>query len=306
MKTSSDQVAMAVGGYYEGRSLSAMPKLMYQLSGNYINKASVYRWIDRLTKLAVAEAAKTKIEVGDVWIIKGKVVVIGGKRCWVIDIIDSTTKFLLATKLSRGRSVEDIRQTLEIARQKAGKVPKIIITEGFKGYEEGIEIAYGSEIVSHIRITSFNNQENFKEISDEYNESLQDHIRILHPLKRIDHAYLISDGWLVHYNYFRLHRALNNRTPADEARANFKFHTWSDLISQNKSESNVVKIKGLQILVNIPKIREPGLFGSLKDTNKSNIANIPLLVSRSSESNEVMLSRHKPKRNNAIKILGKL
>jgi len=40
------------------------------------------------------------------------------------------------------------------------------------------------------------------------------------------------DGWLVHYNYFRPHMSLRDRTPASVAGIRFPFRNWKDVVEQ--------------------------------------------------------------------------
>jgi hypothetical protein len=45
-------------------------------------------------------------------------------------------------------------------------------------------------------------------------------------------ARLFLDGWLVHYNFFRPHMSLNDRTPASVAGIRFPFRNWKDITEQ--------------------------------------------------------------------------
>ncbi len=40
------------------------------------------------------------------------------------------------------------------------------------------------------------------------------------------------DGWLVHYNFFRPHMSLNDRTPASVAGIRFPYRNWKDVVEQ--------------------------------------------------------------------------
>jgi transposase-like protein len=311
MRTPFDQVASAIGMYYEGRSLNDIPRIMYQQRGSVVTSASVYKWVKRFSKIAVGEADKTKVNVGDTWLADEKAVKIGGKSYWLIDIIDADTRFLLATKLSHGRSIDDIKHVMEAARDKAGMVPKQVLTDGWKGYLDGIELAYGAD-VKHVRTIPFDNEIDSTRLAEYWHETLKDRSKLMCRLKNRDHAQLILDGWLVHYNYFRLQEALNGKTPAEVAKANFKYHSWLDLVYQSKSEASNVKVQEPLTMVNIPKIRIPSIVRLVKGTSIANIANIsditsrPLLVSVQPGSNEVILSRGPgAKSNRVIKIFGK-
>ena len=57
MKTPIEQIAAALGMYYEGMSLNAVRRQLNQIYGNYPSDSTVYEWITRFTKKAVSYAA---------------------------------------------------------------------------------------------------------------------------------------------------------------------------------------------------------------------------------------------------------
>jgi hypothetical protein len=40
------------------------------------------------------------------------------------------------------------------------------------------------------------------------------------------------DGWLIHYNFFRPHMSLKDRTPSQVAGIKFPFRNWKDITEQ--------------------------------------------------------------------------
>jgi len=53
-------------------------------------------------------------------------------------------------------------------------------------------------------------------------------------LKTRKSAKLITDGWLVHYNFFRKHEALGDKTPAEKAGVKFPFKNWLDVVNNGQ------------------------------------------------------------------------
>jgi hypothetical protein len=54
--------------------------------------------------------------------------------------------------------------------------------------------------------------------------------KVMRGLKTRKSAKLITDGWLVHYNFFRPHEALGDKTPAEKAGIKFPVRNWLDII----------------------------------------------------------------------------
>jgi transposase-like protein len=302
MRIPYGRVATAIGAYYEGRSLSSIPEVMYQLCGSFVTKASIDKWVNRFSKLAIAEAGKTKITVGDTWLASENAIKVCGRSFWVIDIIDMETKFLLATRLSYGRAIGDIEYVMEAARDKAGKIPVRIFTSDWKGYSNGIEIAYGGD-VEHILNISSESHTGFGRLAEYWHNTLKARNKVLGRLKNDTHAQLVLDGWLVHYNYFCIQEALNGRTPAEVARSHFKYHNWLDLICQSKTDTGITRTQGPQSSIQIPEKR---FLKSSKLVKEFLINNAPLLVSQPYDGGEIILSQHKPKSNRIFRVLGNL
>jgi transposase-like protein len=251
MKKPTNQVGTAVGMYYEGRSLSTIPRIMCQLQYDIVTSTSVSNWITRFSEIAINEANKDEVDVGDVWITCDKSIKICGKNYWIIDIIDSETWFLLGTILSSGRSIIDIKSLLDMARNKAGKIPKQVLAGKWIGYKESIERAYGSGVQCNWDML-YRDSVDYSKSIESWQRSAKDRYAIIHRLKNKERVRLILGGWLVHYNYFRIHRMLYGKTPAEAAKTKFKYSSWVDLIHQYWSETGIIKIRIPPTLVNTP------------------------------------------------------
>jgi transposase-like protein len=302
MRIPHERVATALGAYYMGRSLNSIPEVMYQLCGSFVTKASIDKWVARFSKLAIAEARKTTVTVGDTWLASENAVKIGGKSYRAIDIIDNETRFLLATRLSYGQAIEDIAYILQAARDKAGKVPEKVLTNDWKGYSNGIELAYGSD-AEHILKVSPGRKTDFSRLTEYWHNTIKARGKVLSRLKNNAHAQIVLDGWLVHYNFFSIQEALNGRTPAEVARSNFKFHTWLDLICQSKSEAGTIKMQGRRPPVRVP---EKWSLKSSRLVKEFLISNAPILFSQPYDGGEIILSEHKPKNNRIYRVIGDL
>jgi transposase-like protein len=251
MKKPTNQVATAVGMFYEGRNLSAIPKIMYQLRYEIVTPTSVSNWITRFSEIAINEANKDKVDVGDTWIAFDKSIKICGKNYWIIDIIDSDTWFLLGTILSSGRSIVDIKSLLDVARTRAGKTPKQLLTGKWIGYKESIERAYGSGVQYKWDMPGSNSMD-YDKFIETWQRSIKSRCTIIHRLKNKERVCLVLGGWRVHYNYFRIHHMLYGKTPAEIAGTKFQYISWMDLIHQYWSETGVITIRIPPTLANSP------------------------------------------------------
>ena len=70
----------------------------------------------------------------------------------------------------------------------------------------------------------------------------------------MDTAQLLSDAWLVHYNFFRPHMSLRDRTPASVAGIRFPYRNWKDITEQPYEKTARVPIRRSKGIIGKGKI----------------------------------------------------
>lgn len=234
MRTPIRQVASALSMYYGGTSLNAIRRHLEQQYDNYPSNSTVYEWIRRFTKIAASATNDCKPDVGDVWIADETVLRIGGKKrgMWFWDIMDAKTRFVLASHISSSRTVNDALTLMEKASERAGKSPKLVITDKLQAYLDGVSTVFGRTTTTHIQSKGFDVELNTNLI-ERFHETLKDRTKVMRGFKKPRTARLILDGWLIHYNFFRPHEALKNKTPAEKAGLGLPFRNWLDVMTQS-------------------------------------------------------------------------
>jgi len=142
-----DTVAQALYNYYAGMSLNAICEGIRQSKRNdtSVSDTTIYNWLKKYTTIALNEAENHRPQVGKKWVMDETVVTLDGKKYWFITAIDKDTRFLLGTKLSTNRNKRDIQEVLEKATNKTGVIPDEVLTDGWGGYREAMEQAYGAD-----------------------------------------------------------------------------------------------------------------------------------------------------------------
>jgi putative transposase len=255
MQNSTKTIADTLNMYYEGMSERKIRTNLIQQDQNYVGTGTIYRWVNRFTDLAVKEADKQTPKVGDTWIADETYIRIDKSKArvknpysksrsakWIVfwDIIDADTRFLLASHCATTRGIKDAQILMEKASKKAGKIPKVVVTDKLGAYLDGIELAYGSE-TKHKQGAPFN-IENNTNLIERFHGSLKDRTKVMRALKNKNTLEKFMDGWLVHYNYFRPHMSLG-KTPAQEAGINFPFKNWKDVTEQPYENTARIEIK---------------------------------------------------------------
>jgi putative transposase len=228
MQTPIVQVASALSSFYEGMPIRGIRRNIEQTFGNYPQNAAVYGWIQRFTKAAIEAAKDYKPNVGDTWVADETVLKIEGKKLWFWDIIDASTRFLLASHISITRTTRDAKVLVEKAADRAGKTPRVVITDKLAAYLDGIELAFGAD-TKHLpakRLTTSPGTQ----LIERFHQTLKARTEVMKGLKTRKSARLILDGWLVFYNFLRPHEALRGKTPAEKAGVKFPFRNWVDIV----------------------------------------------------------------------------
>ncbi|MBI4330937.1 MAG: IS6 family transposase [Chloroflexi bacterium] len=235
-QTPAEQIGASLSQYYDGLSLADIVRQLQQNYNNPVNLSTVYRWLLEYTQIAKRLLDPLKPKVSDIWVVDETVIKIAGNNVWFWDVIDSDTRFLLASHLSKVRTINDVVTVMERARRKANqKSPHVIISDSLAAYPEGLEQVFGADS-EHIQSWGMTQEINTNLI-ERFHGTIKERTKVLRGFKRMDTAELILDGFLIHYNFFKPHMGLKDRkpkgidkTPAEVAGINAPAKTWLELV----------------------------------------------------------------------------
>jgi putative transposase len=238
MKTPINQIASAIGMYFDGLSLNDVRRQIKWIYKNDISDFAVYNWVDRFTKDSFKITQSYQPKVGYVWAADETVVDIGGQKYWLFDVIDIKTRFLLASRLAEKRMVEDVQKVMKEAYKRCGIVPKVIMTDSLNAYEQGIKNVFGNK-AKQLKVGKFVARPN-NNIIERMHGTIKERTKIMRGLKDKKSAEIILDGFFINYNFFRPHGTLSANgkdiTPAQKAGIKFPFESW-ELLIKNSQEA---------------------------------------------------------------------
>jgi len=237
MRSPVTDVGDALHSYFSGMSLN---KIRYDIEQQHKYRPSsstIYRWVNRFTKVAEDKIKDTKPNVGDVWVCDETVLNSGGRKVWFWDIIDAKTRFLLASRLSTSRATKEAALVLNEARRRAGKSPKRLLTDKMGAYVNAVDLVFGSK-TEHVATLPFTVKVNTN-IIERFHGTLKDRTKVLRGLKTPETARRFLEGWLIDYNYFRPHISLNGKTPAQKAGIELSTTDWLDIVREPKHTATI-------------------------------------------------------------------
>jgi len=118
------------------------------------------------------------------------------------------------------------------AKRRAGKSPRRIITDRLAAYIDRIELVFGAD-TKHIQSKPFVDIDSTN-IIERFHGTLKDRTNVIRGFKNMTTAELLTDAWLVHYNFFKEHEALGNIPPAQKMGIPIPFKNWAEVVKQPK------------------------------------------------------------------------
>ena len=232
MRTPTEQISSALSMFYEGMSLSAIRRHLKQTYNSYPSDSTIYNWIVKFSKKAVSTARDYRVPAGKRWIADETVLKIGGENHWFWDVIDDKTRFLLASHISINRTTRDAEILMSRATRNTVKPPEVIVTDKLRAYLDGIERVFGAD-TKHTLSRGFTIQPNIN-LVERMHGTIKDRTKVMRGMQNKQTARLITDGWLVNYNFFRPHEALKGKTPAQIAGIKFPYANWAEVVGGKK------------------------------------------------------------------------
>lgn len=233
-------IANALQEYYSGMSLHSIEENIESQTDGDISHTAVNKWINKYTNEAVQQTKGLHPKVGDTWIadetyIQTDVKTSDPKGVVFWDIIDAKTRFLLASRITTTRGTQDAKALMELASKRAGKTPKVVVTDKLAAYIDGVELAFGAD-TKHRQGGPFKVKANGASTAliERFHNSLKERTKVMRDLRDKHTLKRFTDGWLVYYNFFRPNMALHDKAPAQVAGLEYANHSWADVVGYEK------------------------------------------------------------------------
>ena len=221
------QVGTALQAYFDGLSYrEAARNIGRTFNIEPPDESNVFRWIQGYARGAVEELKNHKVPTGREWVAHELVVNVGGKPYWLWNIMDRSSRYLLATHLTPKRDALAGEILMRKAQEVAATAPEVIRSDKLPSYGPAIRKVFPNS--KHLQ-----SQGLAAEINNNLSERLQGSIRerdkVLRSMKTRETGQNYLDGWAVDYNLFHPHLGLRDRTPAQVAGMAVPFKSWKDV-----------------------------------------------------------------------------
>jgi putative transposase len=232
MRIPTHEIASALNLYYDGQSVRAIGRHFQQENGHTPSTATIYEWIQKYSQY-LTESTKDYHPkgIGNEWVSDETVLKIGGSQLWLWDIIDTHSRMLLASRLTRSRTTQDAQILIDRAVKMAGKQPKTVLTDKLPSY---LDVSYGKD-TEHVQGSPFSTTDGESTSKIErWHGTLKSRTKVMRGLKNFETALDFTQAYLAYYNFLRPHESLENKTPAEYAGIKYPYHNWDDVIRNYK------------------------------------------------------------------------
>jgi len=132
-------ICLTLDLYFKGVSLRKISDHLKQFHDIDVCFTTVFRWIERYIEIMDEYVRQFKPHLGNIWQADEMMVQIDGDWFYLWNILDTRTRFHLASVISKQRKVMDARKVFQVAKKCShGSKPEFIITDGLHSYGKAI------------------------------------------------------------------------------------------------------------------------------------------------------------------------
>jgi transposase-like protein len=240
-KASYKIITAAVDLCFKGISLRKIEEHLKQFYNFYINSSSVCRWIRKFTKTVQPYVDKLiPSQVSGVYHVDEMMLHVRNENneikmpisspdnhthrffdnhySWLWNLMDSTTRFWICSKISQRRDTGAGVELLEDMKQRA-PLSKAFVHDGLPVYDE----VYHKELftlhnprIKNVRSIG-SNSEGLNPKVERLNGTMRDRETVMRGMDSAESAQELVDAMRIHYNFIKPNQAIGGQTPAEVA-----------------------------------------------------------------------------------------
>ena len=223
-----EQTGAAVSMFYSGMSYKQIAEDIEQtFDVKEPSKSTIYEWVRDYTRKAVDEMEAHPAHTSGDWVADEMMVWVGGEKYWNWNIMDSETRYILASHLSKNRDTRAATAVMKKAAKASAEPPKTIKTDKWRAYNRAIANVFPD--AEHIKSEGLTAELNNNQ-SERLQGTFRQRVKTLRGLDTRESGQLYLDGWTLDYNLFRKHHSLGNKTPAHAAKVSPPFDEWGEVV----------------------------------------------------------------------------
>ena len=233
----ADQMGAAIRLFYSGMSYKQIAESMgkmYDISEP--SKATIYQWVRDYTKDALKEMERHPAHTGGRWVVDKMQLDVGGQKYWIWNVMDGSSRYLLASHLTKDRNAGSAEAVLKKAAAAAAEPPRTVRTDRWPYYVLSVKQIFPD--ARHLRLVGVGNREDIKNPSKRVQGLFRQRTKTLRGFGSKEKGQLYLDGWTLDYTLFRDHESMDGEPPGQAAKVNPPFNEWTDVVTGRAHTKN--------------------------------------------------------------------
>ena len=237
----AEQKGMAIRMFYSGMSYKQIAESMADAFNiPEPSKRAIYEWVKDYTDRAIEEMANHRATTDGEWVADEMQLTVGGEKYWNWNVMDADTRYILASHLSKERDGRAATAVMRKAAKAAAKPPRVVKTDKLRSYNQAIEKTF--PFAFHVKSEGLHDSLNNNK-SERLQGTFRQRTKTLRGLDSHESGQRYLDGWVINYNLFRGHEALDDKTPAEAAKVNPPFREWADVVRDAEAVHKVTSLE---------------------------------------------------------------
>lgn len=222
LKGNIKMVCLVLDMYYKGNSLRDIQDTLYKNFGLKLHHETVRRWINRFMGRINQYVATLKPQTSDTMHIDEQALHIGKENEWCWNALDSDSRFLLATQITKVRRIKDARGIIQKAKAVISQKPDYVATDKGKFYIRALRREFPTRardtyVMFHKKGINHLTSKMGNQIIERYHATFRERDKVIRGFKSEETANNYVENWRTYYNFVKPHMALEGLTPSEVA-----------------------------------------------------------------------------------------
>ena len=218
-RATPEQITMAIGLLFSGLS-SRNAATFIRMTGADASHVTVQNWAREYAGLMDRFMDSITPLVGEQWRTDEIYLKIRGNRRYLLDMLDSDTRYWLAVMVAEHKGNGDVEPMFKKAKDLAGKVPSRLVSDGAANFAYAHRKQFapknpGDKESVHERHIHMDGDMNNNQMESFNGNTVRQREKVTRGLKREDSATIT--GLMLYYNNVRPHQGLPGKTTPGEA-----------------------------------------------------------------------------------------
>lgn len=244
MRNNEHKVTACLDMYFRGMSLRKIQEHLQAFTQHNSSHMTILRWIRKYCS-QIGEFTNTlNLNVGHELMSDEMEYSTKGKQTWFVDVMDTTTRYIVSSDFMRSRTIENLINVLKLAKKKTGNQVKMVTTDGLKGYPRVLRKSFGlqsphypvsrpkSKIIHNVVIAS---ERGFNHKIERLHGNIRERTKIFRGFGSLESARAIMKGYEIFHNFCRKHQGINK----------YPYELATDLALGKNKWLNLIKLANL-------------------------------------------------------------